>query len=145
MSRLDSLTASIFTSMYSFDYNMTLYGWQLEKDAEITFGKFTPCLVDFLETGELFLSKDALKARAVERFVWADQHHLEAMIREPKRILNDWRAFKLLAPSTVWIDAGYASSVPFLQWVLTQWYLKFAPLAGQFHNGYRMLRIDRYD
>ena len=144
MSKLTSLTAPIFTSIFSFDHNMTGYGWQLEKDAEITAGKFTPNLVDFLELGELFLSSDDLSARATARFVAADQHHLEAMLREPRRISKEWRAFRLLGISTVWIDAGYSRSVPFLQWSLNQWYLKFTPFIGQFNSTYQMLKINRY-
>lgn len=131
----------IFKYTAGFDRNKLNDRWSLEIDTTIDPFEFTITLVDFLESKESFVGSENIVTRAHSRFVFTDQHHLEAMLREQHKIPSEYNSYDLIALETQWYDTYSCLNIPYLRFCVNEWYLLFKPLSGDFGKKYRMLRI----
>lgn len=136
LSPLSPLVLPAFHLISTFDRDMRKQGWELDKDTEDKEGEFTPELVNIFKGKEQRISGEELLYRAG---VCYGQRHAEAMLRDQRKIPEEYQQHYLPFPGTVWVNSG-DRYVPCLYWRVDRWCLNFCWLEVDFNRDVRLVR-----
>jgi len=122
----------------------TQEGWKLLEDVPFNGEGFSFELVNFMQSGEVLISGNQVRERAIKINANLGQGHAEYLVMHQGLIPKRWRGeHQLVFPGTVWLDQDGHKRVPFLRWGTDYWFLDWHYLDRGWFEFTKLVRIKK--